>query len=176
MKEKTVIIKSALDARQVAFFVQTAGKFQSDIKIAIENKKVSAKSIMGIIALEMAEGCLLYTSCFGGVIMHFFGFYYESVWKLMLFFILSGLVGLPLELVAKGVPKALLAFNKISVGFARGIFFILDVLSTMVSMIVVDYFIESVSATLRSVVVIAVIIAILSVKDIGKPKKENVEL
>ena len=43
-------------------------------------------------------------------------------------------------------------------------------------MIVVDYFIESVSATLRSVVVIAVIIAILSVKDIGKPKKENVEL
>ena len=58
-------------------------------------------------------------ACFGGVIMHFFGFYYESVWKLMLFFILSGLVGLPLELVAKGVPKALLAFNKISVGFAR---------------------------------------------------------
>ena len=46
MTEKTVIIKSALDARQVAFFVQTAGKFQSDIKIAIENKKVSAKSIM----------------------------------------------------------------------------------------------------------------------------------
>ena len=44
MTEKTVIIKSALDARQVAFFVQTAGKFQSDIKIAIENKKVSAKS------------------------------------------------------------------------------------------------------------------------------------
>lgn len=39
MTEKTVIIKSALDARQVAFFVQTAGKFQSDIKIAIENKK-----------------------------------------------------------------------------------------------------------------------------------------
>ena len=107
-------------------------------------------------------------ACFGGVIMHFFGFYYESVWKLMLFFILSGLVGLPLE--------ALLTFNKISVGFARGIFFILDVLSTMVSMIVVDYFMESVSATLRSVVVIAVIIAILSVKDIGKPKKENAEL
>ena len=111
-------------------------------------------------------------ACFGGVIMHFFGFYYESVWKLMLFFILSGLIGLPLELLAKGVPKALLAFNKISVGFARGIFFILDVLSTMVSMIVVDYFMESVSATLRSVVVIAVIIAILSVKEIGKSKKE----
>lgn len=115
-------------------------------------------------------------ACFGGVIMHFFGFYYESVWKLMLFFILSGLVGLPLELAVKGVPKALLAFDKISAGFARGLFLILDVLSTIVSMTVVDHFMESVSATLRSVVVIAVIIAILSVKEIGKSKKENTEL
>lgn len=115
-------------------------------------------------------------ACFGGVIMHFFGFYYESVWKLMLFFIFSGLVGLPLELLAKGIPKALLVFNKISAGFARGIFFILDVLSTMVSMILIDYFMESVSATLRSVVVIAVIIAIFSVKDIGRTKKENTGL
>lgn len=112
-------------------------------------------------------------ACFGGVIMHFFGFYYESVWKLMLFFILSGLVGLPLELVAKGVPKALLAFDKISAGFARGLFLILDVLSTIVSMTVVDHFMESVSVTWRSVVVIAVIIAIISVKDIGRTKKRK---
>ena len=57
-----------------------------------------------------------------------------------------------------------------------GIFFVLDVLSTMVSMILIDYFMESVSATLRSVIVIAVIIAIFSVKDIGRPKKENTGL
>ena len=57
MTEKTVIIKSALDARQVAFFVQTAGKFQSDIKIAIDNKKVSAKSIMGICAWRCVSFC-----------------------------------------------------------------------------------------------------------------------
>ena len=56
MTEKTVIIKSALDARQVAFFVQTAGKFQSDIKIAIDNKKVSAKSIMGMMSLGLDAG------------------------------------------------------------------------------------------------------------------------
>lgn len=115
-------------------------------------------------------------ACFGGVFMHFFGFYYESVWKLMLFFILSGLIGLPLEFVAKGLPQVLLAYKKVSVGFAKGIFLILDVLSTMISMIVVDYFMESVSATLRSVVVVAAIIAIISVKDIGRPKKENTEL
>lgn len=139
------------------------------------------KSLMGsILGYGFLFGIILFIvfvlACFGGVIMHFFGFYYESVGKLMLFFIFSGLVGLPLELIAKGLPNILLANNIVSVGFAKGLFFISDVLSTLVSMIVVDHFMESVSATLRSVIVIAVIIAIISVKDIGRTKKENTEL
>mgnify|MGYP005778231775 FL=1 len=56
MTQKTIIIKESLDARQAAFFVQTAGKFQSDIRIAIDDKKVNAKSIMSIIALGMTAG------------------------------------------------------------------------------------------------------------------------
>ncbi len=56
MTQKTVTIKAALDARQAAFFVQTAGKFKSEIRIAIEDKKINAKSIMGTIALDMQEG------------------------------------------------------------------------------------------------------------------------
>lgn len=63
MTQKTVTIKTSLDARQAAFFVQTAGKFQSDIRIAVEEKRVNAKSIMGTIALGMREGqCLNITA------------------------------------------------------------------------------------------------------------------
>ena len=56
MTQKTVTIKAALDARQAAYFVQTAGKFQSDIQVSIDEKKINAKSIMGTIALNMQEG------------------------------------------------------------------------------------------------------------------------
>ena len=56
MTQKTIIIKASLDARQAAFFVQTAGKYESDIRIAINEKKINAKSIMGTIALGMQEG------------------------------------------------------------------------------------------------------------------------
>ena len=56
MTEKTVTVKESLDARQAAFFVQTASKFASKIQIAIDNKQVNAKSIMGIISLGIAEG------------------------------------------------------------------------------------------------------------------------
>ena len=56
MTQKTITIKSALDARQAAFFVQTAGKFEADIQVSIDEKKINAKSIMGTIALNMQAG------------------------------------------------------------------------------------------------------------------------
>ena len=58
MAEKKVIINSSLDARQAAFFVQTASKYDCRIQVMIDDKKINAKSIMGIIALGMIEGKL----------------------------------------------------------------------------------------------------------------------
>ena len=58
MAEKKVIINSSLDARQAAFFVQTASKYDCRIQVMIDDKKINAKSIMGTIALGMIEGIL----------------------------------------------------------------------------------------------------------------------
>ncbi len=65
MMEKMVTINSSLDARQAAFFVQTASKFDSRIQVAVGDKKVNAKSIMGTIALGMAEGQVAVVSADG---------------------------------------------------------------------------------------------------------------
>lgn len=56
MTQKSITIKTSLDARQAAFFVQTAGKYESDIYVSIAEKKINAKSIMGTIALNMQSG------------------------------------------------------------------------------------------------------------------------
>lgn len=56
MTQKSVTIKTSLDARQAAFFVQTAGKYEAEIQVSIEEKRINAKSIMGTIALNMQEG------------------------------------------------------------------------------------------------------------------------
>ena len=56
MTQKSVTIKTALDARQAAYFVQTAGKYEAEIQVSIEEKRINAKSIMGTIALNMQEG------------------------------------------------------------------------------------------------------------------------
>ena len=56
MSEKKVIVNSSLDARQAAFFVQTASKYDCKIQVMIDDKKINAKSIMGTIALGIIKG------------------------------------------------------------------------------------------------------------------------
>lgn len=56
MTQRTVTIKTSLDARQAAYFVQTASKFNAEIQVSIDEKRINAKSIMGTIALNMKEG------------------------------------------------------------------------------------------------------------------------
>lgn len=56
MTEKIVTVNKALDARQAAFFVQTASRFTSKIQVLIGDKTINAKSIMGTISLGISEG------------------------------------------------------------------------------------------------------------------------
>lgn len=56
MKEKTITITASIEAREVAMIVQTASQFSSSIKITVGDKKVNAKSIMGLIALGGLDG------------------------------------------------------------------------------------------------------------------------
>jgi len=58
MMEKKIMVKiaSGLEARPVALFVQVASQFQSSIYVAMQNKKVNAKSIMGMMSLGVLEG------------------------------------------------------------------------------------------------------------------------
>ena len=56
MTQKSITIKASLDARQDAYFVEKAGKFESEIQVSVDEKRINAKSIMGTIALNMQEG------------------------------------------------------------------------------------------------------------------------
>jgi len=56
MKQRTITVSSSLEARTTAMFVQTAGKFQSNIRIKLGDKEANAKSIMGMISLGIFEG------------------------------------------------------------------------------------------------------------------------
>lgn len=55
-KQITIINKLGLHARAAAKFVQTAARFDCDINITHNGKKVNGKSIMGIMMLAASRG------------------------------------------------------------------------------------------------------------------------
>ena len=101
----------------------------------------------------------------GGGIMRLFGFEYTSVKSIIIFFTIVTIVGFPIETLALSFPKALLSLDKITIKLAKILFVILDTLSTMLTMSLIDYFMGSVSASDISIFVISFIIALLSMKD-----------
>lgn len=55
-KQVEVKLETGLQARPAAQFVQEANRFQSDIFIEKEDKKINAKSIMGIMSIAVRRG------------------------------------------------------------------------------------------------------------------------
>lgn len=58
MTKRTVTIElaSGLEARPIAMLVQLASSYESKIYVQSDNKKVNAKSIMGMMTLGLANG------------------------------------------------------------------------------------------------------------------------
>lgn len=55
-KNITTNIPTDMEARPVALLVQVASQFESNIYVEVEDKKVNAKSIMGMMTLSIVPG------------------------------------------------------------------------------------------------------------------------
>lgn len=55
-KQVDVRLKTGLQARPAALFVQEANRFSADVFLEKDGKKVNAKSIMGLMSLAIGSG------------------------------------------------------------------------------------------------------------------------
>nr|WP_263324901.1 HPr family phosphocarrier protein [Neobacillus sp. Marseille-Q6967] len=58
-KQVEVKLRTGLQARPAALFVQEANRFSADIFLEKDGKKVNAKSIMGLMSLAVGSGVLI---------------------------------------------------------------------------------------------------------------------
>ena len=64
-KEMVVELPGGLKSRNAASFVQVAGRYSSQLLIECGNKKVNAKSIMGVLSLGLNTGDKFYVAASG---------------------------------------------------------------------------------------------------------------
>ncbi|MDO4474485.1 MAG: HPr family phosphocarrier protein [Eubacteriales bacterium] len=58
MIKKPIVLelKEGLDARPIALLVQEANQYASSVYIEVDNKRINAKSIMGMMSLSLGNG------------------------------------------------------------------------------------------------------------------------
>lgn len=64
-RDITIRLDNGLETRPVAILVQMASQYQSDVYIESENRKVNAKSIMGMMTLGLDTGAEVTVSTSG---------------------------------------------------------------------------------------------------------------
>ncbi|MDD4112557.1 MAG: HPr family phosphocarrier protein [Herbinix sp.] len=64
-KEIEINIPNGLEARPVALLVQVASRYECSIYVESEEKKVNAKSIMGMMSLGLASGEKIFVTAEG---------------------------------------------------------------------------------------------------------------
>lgn len=55
-REMEIKIPSGLDPSTIALFIQIASQYDSSVYVEVKNKKVNAKSIMGMMSLVLPVG------------------------------------------------------------------------------------------------------------------------
>ena len=134
-------------------------------------KNIIGKSIGFLIIVGIIVAIVLVIAIFGGTLMKLFGFTYQSVGSIILFFVISGILAFPIELFVKAIPKVLfLHFKKINELEAKIMFVVLDTLLSMVMFSTVDYFMKSVSATPISLFIVSLVMSLLCMNDVIENK------
>ena len=59
MFEKSIVIGPSFESTKVAQVVQQASRFKSHISLVVDEKTANAKSIMGILSLNLKSGCAI---------------------------------------------------------------------------------------------------------------------
>ena len=125
------------------------------------------KLITVLLALGLMGGLIALEALVFSGLLRLLGFQYRSLGWLVLYLLISAALSLPLELFTNGLARVLYRLGKATRRQANLLFIPLDTLCSAAVFWLVDAFMDSVTATGLSILVLALIFALLS-QPIGK--------
>lgn len=128
-------------------------------------KNNKEKLITFIVCGTIFVAVLSVIALLSGVVMRLFGFRYQSIWSIILFFIIATVVSYPINLIAGGLPKALYKLKRISKNIAIILYLALDTIATCFGLMIVDYCMSTIFASDLSKLVISFILVLPGIDD-----------
>ena len=110
-------------------------------------------------------------SLVAGGVMKLFGFAYDSVGRLVLYFVAASVLSAVFGEVFSALPQVLYAMGKVNRAEGVILYLVLDTLVTAAGLGVVDHWMPSVAATDKAIVAVSLLFALPGLGDFGKGKK-----
>ena len=110
-------------------------------------------------------------SLVAGGVMKLFGFTYDSVGSLVLYFVAASVLSAVFGEGFSALPKGLYAMGKVNRAEGVILYLVLDTLVTAAGLGVVDHWMPSVAATDKAIVAVSLLFALPGLGDFGKGKK-----
>lgn len=102
----------------------------------------------------------------GGTVMEWFGLEYASFAAMIVYFLIVGLAGFPLQILVKAFPRALLMMGRITMKPAKLVLLVLNTAAIFLMMTLIDRMMGAVSVGAVTVFIISLVMAVLSLDDL----------
>lgn len=136
-------------------------------------KKYGEKVILIVVSMVIFTAALSVVAIFCGAVMKLFGFSYHSPGSAILFFIIAAVISCPLNLLVSALIGMLFSLGRLPRPAAVLLYIVWDAAATALGLSIVDYYMESVSASPLSVIVISFLLSLPGGKEVGANKKEE---
>ena len=140
-------------------------------------KEKIKKLAVSVLGYSIIAGIILFViaiiAVISGSVMRIFGFEYESVGSIILFFVVVMAAGFPGEILSSALPRALVASGWSTEKQGIVSYVILDTMFSAVSMAFADYFMDSVSVSDLAILIISFLFAVTSIKDFREEVRKD---
>ena len=127
--------------------------------------KVKKRIVILIVCAVLAAG-MMAVDLPGETVMRWFGASYDSLSTMILFVLFCGALGFPVQILVKALPRALLMLHRISMRRAKALLVVLDTAALFLTMALVDRLMSTVLVGYVILLLIALVMAVLSMDDL----------
>ena len=124
--------------------------------------------VAALLGIGLVLAVLAAVSLVAGGVMKLFGFAYDSVGSLVLYFIFASVLSAAFGQVFSALPKVLYEMGKLNRAEGIILYLVLDTLVTAVGLGVVDRWMPSVAATDKAIVAVSLLLALPGLGDFKK--------
>lgn len=129
----------------------------------MKKSKIVSFLIGATLFLAVALPVVFLESVIGGFIMKLFGFRYDSMRSVFVFFLVAAVADAPLEILAKAFPKVIMSLGWIRKSGRFFLWYVLDMLFEMMSLAGTDLFMDSVRAEAAGIMIVSALSSIITV-------------